>query len=153
MLRLLVVVTWVLALTPTSATACPASANPCRKYWRRTTIPATAYVHSIKGAIPAWSEARITRLLTSGSWEPVLPRADAYPVGSVPPNRLTFRRGDEEEFDASESQLVIVRRLEKQSGVRLVEIDGVPWKLVPCARKKGYACLVPAGTMTFSEVE
>lgn len=107
-------------------------------------------MRAVKGAIPAWSIARITRFLVASPWTA---RYDTKRVaGAELPRDLLFRRGDEENLHAGPARLVIVRRLEKQAGGMLVEIDGVPWKLEACT-KKGYACLEPAGTMAFSEAE
>ena len=139
--------------TAGAARACPASAHPCMKYKGMMLVAPQGYVHSIRGDIPKWSDARITKFLSSGSWQPVYDRHKAYPNRALLPQPVSFVTADKAVDYDSTNRMVIVRRLEKQPGGLLVEIDGAPWKLQRCAARTSTACLVPTETLTFTAVE
>jgi hypothetical protein len=164
-LRVIAIVLALLALERVADACCVGCA--CTKYRQRlhdfdddvpVTEPVYGYTHSVTGALPRWSAARIAKFLASGTWKPItassLPK-DAVVARLAPSMRvlpapsIQFMTADKV-GKTTVTNTVLIRRIEKQGRAILVEVDDRTFKLAPCLRKRDTVCLVDPGTLTLA---
>lgn len=163
MLRIFAIVVALLAVERAADACCLGCA--CTKYKDREEPHAVAepiygYTHSVAGAIPRWSHARISTFLATGTWKPITPssapvdkrRAKLAPNARViPAPAIQFRTADKA-GRAAVAQPVLIRRIEKHGSAILVEVNARTFKLAPCPGKRGTTCLVEPGELALAPI-
>ena len=95
-------------------------------------------------AVPSFSHKKIAKFLAVGIWTPITApqTVGAVQVVAAPVIQFVSTPEQADNLDDRAGQVVWIRRIERHKKTILVEVDDRVFKLAPCPKKKGYACLL-----------
>ena len=107
---------------------------------------ATGYARTTRGMPPPHGK-KTMKFLTSAPWAPIIAKSKDKTLVAPPKLRLVSAARDDEAKDGERT--IVVKRVAKQRGATIVEIEHEVFGLAPCKDKKLTACLMPRPDLSF----
>jgi len=107
---------------------------------------ASGYAHTIRGLPPPHGK-KTMKFLTTALWEPIVGKVKDPTVHLPPKLRLVDTATSAEEKEGE--RIVVIKRMAKQRGTTILEIDYEVFGLAPCKDRKVTACLMPRPDLSF----